>query len=46
MLYYFYAMFLQTESMWKLLFEIIYYLKYRKIDDVTLHAYSELSSGK
>lgn len=36
---------LQTGSMWRLLFEIIYYLKYRKVEDITLRAYSELTDG-
>ncbi|XP_067947857.1 tubulin epsilon and delta complex protein 1-like [Watersipora subatra] len=35
-----------TNSMWKLLFEVIYYLKHRKIEDITIRAYSELSQAE
>lgn len=36
---------LQTEPFWKLLFEVLYYLKYRTVDDIVIRAYSELSKG-
>ena len=36
---------LQASALWKLLFELVYYCQYHRVDDVAVKAATELSPG-